>query len=195
MAKLFQVIALFLCWATVLVAHIYDVYKYGNLPHGLRAAFLDYLRDYQPFILDYSWYPEGWGSASGYVHWPGGNMNVFLGDDKGRHPELRGFIERRMWGSLYMDAATWEFLKDIEKELKLIKPENEDSGWFRKELAQALSPQNRTHHTMPRLIRNVVDGLVRRSRNRNLATINWMHMAIRDIVERRYQAGRYDRSW
>ena len=188
MAKLLHVIALLFCSATLLAA--YQIDKFREMSPELQASFVRFLQQYQPFVIDRSWAPIL--STPGYLHWPGGERNVFIGADMHNQPQLRPFKERTTWEKFYMDDETMLFLQRIEKGLQSIKTDNEHERWFRIELAQTLHPLNRPQYPMPRIIRGVVDRLLSRTGETDPRIIQETHATIRQIVDNRYQLGSYD---
>ena len=189
MANILVLIALLLCWALPILAEIFPVVHFKDLPDDLKASFAHYIRIAQPIMLERSWAPVGW--EPGYIHW--WERNVFLGSRPFEHAQLSPFSVKWAWSGLYMDEEMLQFLSRIEVMLLDIRPATTDHRWFRLALAQALEPLHRRFEPMPSTIRRVVEHLIRASGEQRPQYIENVRNNVRRHVNTRYGPASYDR--
>ena len=195
MTKPLTLIALILCCTlpSLVSPWDYNDIRYKDMTDDMRKAFREYLREYQPFLIDRSWTLWNW--TPGCIFWPEKSMHVFLGAETITNPELRHFEERTSSGEMYMDESMVRFINQIMKELNRIKPTPTPSRWFREELRDAINTESgRLPHSMSWFIKDIVERLIARTRHSDRAKVT-ARENIKKLVEDRYGPGRWHRVW
>ena len=63
MTKLLNVVALFLCGISPVLADIVPSVLFANLPHEMKLSFVNDIEHMQPVFVDRSWAPPDWGTG------------------------------------------------------------------------------------------------------------------------------------